>query len=275
MAQGNSEQLESIYANSSDHVRRNGLDIQAAQKSYAHYVQYIEHFVDLKEKTVLDVGCGNGWSSFLISERAQMVTGMDVHRDNFEPELSQNLAYLQSSATQIKIPAETFDVVCTHECLEHVAQPQKALAELDRVLKPGGYLFIVGPNLLSVLQSVRGVLFYVWQNRPLRRILWRDKTMPHHPHGNTLPEIIFFFFYHLVGIFRLIVFKKPLFWMRQPDTQPPFHADNDACYYLNPLDLKYYFEERGYEILNDSGVGRRSFLALISSGTYFAAHKRL
>lgn len=269
----NAADLEKLYTLSPDKVRRLGFDATTAKNSYIHYVRYLIHFADLKNKSVLDVGCGNGWSSYFLAEHAGKVTGLDLHSDNFEPEQSENLSYKQSSATNIDFKDVSFDVVTTHECLEHVPNPVKALNEFDRVLKPGGYVFILGPNLYSLLQSARGLLMYVWTNRPLYTIFIRNSSMPRHPHGNTLPEVIYSAALNVIAILRLYIFRKPLFKLREPDLNPPFHADNDACYYLNPLDLKYFFEAKGYKIINVSGIDRPKHLAMVPSGTWFVAQK--
>lgn len=265
--------LSKVYSESQEHVRRAGLDIEKAHMAYGAYVDYVDHFLPLTKKEMVDVGCGNGWSSYLLSRKGARVIGVDLHATAFEPTKNSQLNYQQGSATALPFANASVDVVGTHECLEHVDLPQKALAEFDRILKPGGMVFVVGPNLLSVLQSFRGLLIYVWKSRPIKNIFFRSPGMPSHPHGNTLPEIFVKLWVHLYWIAKLLVLRSPLFQMREPDLKPPFHADNDACYYLNPLDLKFYFESRGYEIVNFSGKNRPSSTALIASGTWFCARK--
>lgn len=267
------QDIEKIYETSGDAVRRSGFNEVKARQEYARYVDYLDSHFDLKKMHLLDVGCGNGWSSFLLAEKAKTVTAIDIHDDKFEPPFSQNLSYKKSSATQMSFADNSFDIVTTHECLEHVTDPQKALREFDRVLKPNGYIVVVGPNLFSLIQSIRGLFIYVWQNRPLTAIFWRSQNSPRHPHGNTVFEIIFAFFKNTWSIFKLLLFKKPLFQMRTPDFTPPFHADNDACYYLNSLDLKYFFESKNYKII---AIGKHSsspFMTMIPSGTWFIAQK--
>ncbi|MBY0385982.1 class I SAM-dependent methyltransferase, partial [bacterium] len=244
------DSLARVYEFSQDHVRRAGFNEAQAHQAYDAYVEYVNHFASLSGKKTLDVGCGNGWSAFLLSQKGAVVTGVDLHAGSFEPPVSAKLNYKQGSATQLPFADKSFDIVTTHECLEHVENPLKALSEFDRVLKKGGYVCIVGPNLLSLLQSFRGLASYVWKVRPLRRILFRQPGMPFHPHGNTMPEIFTRLLVHTLWILRLFIFHKPIMKLRKPDLVPPFHADNDACYYLNPLDLKYYFALRGYEIIN-------------------------
>jgi SAM-dependent methyltransferase len=265
--------LARMYEQSEEHVRRSGFNEQQAYSAYSPYVEYVDYFCDLKNKSVLDVGCGNGWSSYLLSIKQAHVTGVDLHAHSFEPPMSSSLQYQQGSATQLPYANNSFDIVTTHECLEHVENPFMALAEFNRVLKSGGCVCIVGPNLLSLLQSYRGLTNYVWKVKPWIGIFWRQPGMPNHPHGNTLPEIIARLFVHCFWIFKLLVFRKPLIQRRKPDLNPPFHADNDACYYLNPLDLKFYFASNGYEIINISGKNRPAWLALLPSGTWFCARK--
>lgn len=267
------EKLQQLYASSKDSVRRHGFDAESAKNSYVQYTSYVNHFVNTKDNSILDVGCGNGWSSYFLAQNAKHVTGLDLHADRFEPELIGNLSYKASSATKIDFQNETFDVVSTHECLEHLSDPVRALNEFDRVLKPGGYVIIVGPNLLSLLQTIRGLFRYVWKNRPLTSIFIRTKSMPRHPHGNTIPELLYFGVYNFMQILKLYFFRKPLFLLREPDLVPPFHADNDACYYLNPLDLKFFFQSKGYEIVDMAGIGRKEAIAMIPSGTWFVARK--
>jgi SAM-dependent methyltransferase len=267
--------LAKVYEFSADHVRRSGFDEQKAQQAYSGYVNYVDHFCQLANKKTLDVGCGNGWSSFLLSQKGAIVTGVDLHASSFEPpQQSQKLTYVQGSAVSLPFANAAFDVVTTHECLEHVEDPLQALNEFDRVLKPGGYVCIVGPNLLSLLQSVRGLTSYVWQVRPFSGLLFRQPGMLSHPHGNTIPEILVRLLIHSWWIAKLYLLRKPLIKTRKPDLVPPFHADNDACFYLNPLDLKYYFASKGYEIINFSGHNRPEWAAMIPSGTWFCARKK-
>lgn len=43
------------------------------------------------------------------------------------------------------IPLDSIDLVISGQCLEHVRNPFKAVAEMDRILKPGGLLFLIAP----------------------------------------------------------------------------------------------------------------------------------
>lgn len=241
--------LQNIYAENDGIVRRKGLTQSSSEPIYASYINLIKSQIDLSGKSVLDVGCGSGWSSFFISQAAKKVIGLDLHKLGYEPVTSPNLEFKTGSAEHLEFGDESFDVVSTNECLEHVPHPEVALSEFDRVLKRGGYVVISGPNLLSLFQSVRGLTSYVWKNRPLSTIFFRSSFLPKHPHGNTVPEIFYNLLKNIYFISQLYVLRRPLFKMREPDLTPPFHADNDACYYLNPLDLKYFLKLEGIMLL--------------------------
>src|SRR5262249_55626619 len=154
---------------------------------------------------------------------------------------------------------------------EHVPDPGRALREIMRVCCPGGVIAIVGPNLVSPFPG----LAYLakpssWQSLRFRR----RPGMPNHPYGNTVPEIL------AIALLRLapLCIKAatgPHFTMREPDTAPPFHADNDACYLCNPIDIINYFKGLGCSIERRGKPGRPAFTYALAGGTWVAARKPL
>jgi hypothetical protein len=67
------EQLQALYR-SAPQVRATGLSREDAARVYADYVQFVTAFVKLGDR-VLDVGCGNGWSTDLFAERGYDANG--------------------------------------------------------------------------------------------------------------------------------------------------------------------------------------------------------
>jgi SAM-dependent methyltransferase len=86
----------------------------------------------------LDVGCGRKPYEKTFFSRATKYVGMDYLTDRSAPDIV-------GSATDIPLDKESFDTVVCTEVLEHVADPLKALREMHRVLKPGGYLVLSTP----------------------------------------------------------------------------------------------------------------------------------
>jgi hypothetical protein len=103
--------------------------------------------------------------------------------------------------------------------------------------------------------------------------LARKPGMARHPYGNTLGEIVGAAFLRGFQFLGKVSRRRPDFTMREPDTTPPFHADNDACYLCNPSDLIAHFRGRGFEVLRRGKPGRPPLSYLFAGGTWIAARK--
>ncbi len=105
-------------------------------------------------KDVLDMGCGAaGKSLYYISLGARSVTGVDIvehyaeEANAFAAQLgyADKFTFVCASATELPFADNSFDVIIMNDFMEHVADPEAALAEALRLLKPGGGIFINFP----------------------------------------------------------------------------------------------------------------------------------
>ena len=100
-----------------------------------------------ENRTILDMACGYG--EFVNAIRATRKIAVDMNPD--APRyLNPGIEFLQSPADAIPLPASEVDVVFTSNFLEHLhdkAECDRVLAEVLRVLKPGGRFIIMGPNI--------------------------------------------------------------------------------------------------------------------------------
>lgn len=99
---------------------------------------------------VLDIGCGPGNSSKILSDTGAEVTGIDFSQKMVD-EASANysdISFHQADAENIPKPDNSFDVVVANYVVHHFADPDKVFSEITRVLKPGGrFVFAVwGPR---------------------------------------------------------------------------------------------------------------------------------
>jgi SAM-dependent methyltransferase len=89
----------------------------------------------LSSKRCLEVGCGRGVLQDLVTD----YTGIDLS-DSVRQYLHK--PFYQSSATELPFEDNEFNAVWTISVLEHVFNPERALMEMRRVIKPGGLLFL-------------------------------------------------------------------------------------------------------------------------------------
>ncbi len=92
--------------------------------------------------TVLDLGCGNG--SFDYSNYKFSIKAVDVAEPS-KP-MPPNAEFKKCDVISLPFEANTFDVVIANWILEHVAEPEKVLAEVGRVLKDDGLFYVSIPD---------------------------------------------------------------------------------------------------------------------------------
>jgi ubiquinone/menaquinone biosynthesis C-methylase UbiE len=92
---------------------------------------------------VLDWGAGWGQTSLLLRAHGLDVVAYDVEDKGTAAGLlaGSDVAYVVTPGPGLPFPARDFDAVLNCGVLEHVADQRAALAELVRVLRPGGWLF--------------------------------------------------------------------------------------------------------------------------------------
>ncbi len=114
-----------------------------------HRYHAIQHLV--ADKRVLDVACGEGYGSALLSRVASAVSGVDISNDAITHATAKyltqkNLKFTEASCTQLPFTDHSFDVVVSFETIEHITEHDAFLDEIKRVLTVDGLLIISSPN---------------------------------------------------------------------------------------------------------------------------------
>ncbi|HSG97389.1 MAG TPA: class I SAM-dependent methyltransferase [Woeseiaceae bacterium] len=110
---------------------------------------------DLSRLTCLDIGCGSGGISFHLAPAFDSVCGIDPEPWDRWSEFTAaqpNLSFHEASIESLGIDDEAVDVVICNQVYEHVPSPQELIAQIHRVLKPGGICYFAGPNLLYPIE---------------------------------------------------------------------------------------------------------------------------
>ena len=113
-----------------------------------HVKLILDFFGDLQGKRVLDVGCGKGRFARILKEQHPKaeVWGVDISAEMLRY-VPQGIETRQASMTDLPFADVWFDAVYATESLEHAIEIEAAVAEMCRVLRPGGRLVIIDKNI--------------------------------------------------------------------------------------------------------------------------------
>ncbi len=115
-----------------------------------HLVRYWWAAQLAADKRILDAGCGLAYGTELLMRAgASAATGVDVSAATVEAARAQvgdDVELARADVTALPFDSDSFDLVVCFEVIEHVAQPDRGLDELARVLAPGGILALSSPN---------------------------------------------------------------------------------------------------------------------------------
>jgi ubiquinone/menaquinone biosynthesis C-methylase UbiE len=113
----------------------------------ARLAQQVRDFVELRGKErALDVGTGAGALAFALAPLVHEVVGLDPVPELLELARARalpNTEFIEGDGTALPFPDGAFDLAGTHRTLHHVAQPERIVAELARVTRPGGLVLVV------------------------------------------------------------------------------------------------------------------------------------
>ncbi len=122
----------------------------AGEMVYEHWHRYLISRDFVHGKRVLDVASGEGYGSHLMAQRAASVTGVDLSAEAVAHAAAKygqsNLHYVTASCTHIPETDASFDVIVSFETIEHIAEHEAFLREVDRLLAPDGLFIISSPN---------------------------------------------------------------------------------------------------------------------------------
>lgn len=127
--------------------------------------------------TLLDLGCGMGGFAVAVARKGAQVTALDYHPAYCAITAVRAARYnlplpvAAAAGEALPLPDATYDIVTCWDVLEHVQSPDALLAELGRVLRPGGLLLITAINRFAFRDPHYHLPLLNWIPRPVAEAL--------------------------------------------------------------------------------------------------------
>ncbi len=207
--------------------------------------QLVAKFVSdnqLADKKVLEVGAGSGFLQDIVADYTALDISPTARRFFHKP-------FFEASATEMPFEDGSFDGAWTIWVLEHIPNPEKALIEMRRVVKSGGYLFLmpafaVSPYLAQGY-AVRPYSDFGLQGKMVKAMLpvlqWRPLRMLYAPQIKLLRSLSV----SLSSTPSRLHFKR-----LNPNYEQYWEVDSDAAVSLSVHEMALWFKSRGDECLN-------------------------
>ena len=118
-------------------------------------VEIVERYAAGKQ--VLEVGCGTGLILDRVAKFAAGSHGIDLSAGMLARAAARGLAVSQASATELPIATASVDVAYSFKVLAHIPDIAGAMAEMARVVRPGGHVIAEFYNARSIRRLVKAV----------------------------------------------------------------------------------------------------------------------
>ena len=261
----NLTELEKFYQDDAYCGFSNDLSIER----YSEYANYVQRHTQGK---VYELGSGLGLAAIILKKAGIDIVATDIFPQNaiktFK-HFNQEISIEEINLNSINKSDSSVENYCLYQVMEHVENPQIAINEIYRTLKPNGVFILVGPNLISPLTSLKCLVMAItgkWKTPWFKR---KDQYI--FPLGGTVLEIIHIFFRNLfLSLLKTFVKSSRKIIFRTPCLQKPAISDSDAVNLLNPFDMKEILEKVGFTIT--SYQDQRKFKSF-SGSTWIVAKK--
>lgn len=246
------KQLEIYYNTSKDYA----MQMQSHDDDYfKSYLKLISQYTK-DASNLLEVGCSSGASTKTIAMQFPLLqcVGIDISRSEIEKAKIENglnnLNFEVANVKDLPFRDHSFSIVTSFDCLEHVPALEDALVELMRIVKPGGYLIIKGPNHMSPIYTLIDIIIlkyrypftHSWVDN-FRRLLFEVSHLV----------------WGLTGRYK--------FLPRVPDLSDKIQTGNDADAVTDMcnLDVYNFFKKSQWKILNVSYPRQTTRVAILIS----------
>ncbi|HST65337.1 MAG TPA: methyltransferase domain-containing protein [Mycobacteriales bacterium] len=138
------------------------------RRKAAKIIQVLTHFLgqaDLDGRTVLDLGCSTGFITDELHRARADVTGVDIDEPGLEQarrRFGGRVPFRRADGADLPFADRSIDAVVFNQIYEHVVDPDAVLAEIRRVLRPDGVVYLGLGNRLGIMEPHHRLPFLSW-----------------------------------------------------------------------------------------------------------------
>jgi SAM-dependent methyltransferase len=124
-----------------------GYDPDSLERRGAERFRVLSRLLSGRGTRTLEIACADGMVSYHLAGAGARATALDLTDALFDDRARKaGVRLVQADAVEMPFPAGQFDLVCSFNAFEHVADPEAVLAEAARVTQPGGAVYLLfGP----------------------------------------------------------------------------------------------------------------------------------
>lgn len=104
---------------------------------------------EIPKGQTIDIGCGDGTNALILKKMKFDVQGVEISQNAVKKALSKGISakVVDLNSEQLPYKNKSLKFVWCSEVIEHVFWPDTLMAEISRVLRRGGYLYLTTPNI--------------------------------------------------------------------------------------------------------------------------------
>ncbi len=149
---------------------------------------FLQEYSPRKVSKFLDIGCGEGYVLADAEKKGWEVYGVDIYDNRLDIAKNRDISFFKGNIDQASFADDFFDCIYLDSVLEHLKDPVALLREANRIIRPGGVLYLGVPNEDSLFNDARKLIFTAL-GRPGISVRTKPFKSPYHVVGFTLRSI--------------------------------------------------------------------------------------